>query len=288
MKVQALFLYFSNLVAYYFSTFIKIVIMINKNHKKTILITGASSGLGKALAIQYARLDHRLIISGRSKERLEAVKQECLKYTSEVYSKVVDVCEKENMHKWIYSVAKQYPLDLVIANAGISAGTLGGIEGTEQAYKIFDTNLYGVLNTVLPAKEIMAKQKFGQIAIISSIAGLLPMPGAPSYSTTKAAIRILGDALRVELKKHAIKVNIIIPGFIKTPLTDVNDFPMPFLLSSSQAAKIIINGLDNNKAYIYFPKTLYYLAKFASILPRPLLDYILSIIPAKGMLKEGI
>jgi short-subunit dehydrogenase len=262
--------------------------MINKTLKKTIIITGASSGLGAELAIQYAKLKHRLFLTGRSLERLSEVASECLKHTNEVNIKTIDVTNKEALREWIYFISKHYVIDIVIANAGISAGSIGGYEETEQVYTIFDTNLYGVLNTILPNIEIMTKQNSGQIVIISSIASLLPLPGAPSYSTTKSAVRAFGDALRVELKKYNIKVNIVIPGFIKTPLTDKNNFPMPFLISSEKAAKKIIYGLDKNNAYIYFPKILFYLTKFISIFPRSLLDFLLAKLPQKGVLKEDI
>jgi short-subunit dehydrogenase len=192
------------------------------------------------------------------------------------------------MHDWVKEVAAQFPIDIVIANAGISAGTLGGAEATEQVYQIFDTNLYGVLNTILPAIEVMLAQQSGQIVLISSIAGILPMASAPSYSTTKSALKTLGDTLRVDLAKYGINVNIVIPGFIKTPLTDKNDFPMPFIKSSTEAAEIIITGIKQNKPYIYFPKAMFYLAKFISIFPRPLLDYIMKKLPAKRALQEKI
>ncbi len=259
--------------------------MINQIDKKTILITGASSGLGRELAIQYSKHGHKLILCARSESRLTEVSKICLQYTNEVYTKIIDVATKDAMDEWITSIVVQHSLDIIIANAGISAGSLGGYEDKKQVYQIFDTNLYGVLNTILPCIDAMIKQKSGQIAIISSIAGLLPMPGAPSYSTSKGAIRMLGDALRVELKPYNIKVNIIIPGFITTPLTSKNDFYMPFVISAKDAAKIIIEKLALNRSYIYFPKTLYYLTKFISVLPRPLLDYILSKLPAKKALK---
>lgn len=260
--------------------------MINKMYKKTILITGGSSGLGKELAVQYSKLKYRIIICGRSEARLIQTSTICKQYTDEVYFKVIDVTSRQEMNDWIKSIGKSFSLDIVIANAGISAGTLNnGTETSEQIYQIFDINLYGVLNTILPSIEIMAKQNYGQIAIISSIAGLLPLPGAPSYSTTKGAIKILGDTLRTSLKQHNIMISVVIAGFIKTPLTDKNNFYMPFLMQVDKAANIIIKKLANKCPYICFPKILYYLAKFASILPYQLQDYLLAKLPAKSGLK---
>src|SRR5690606_26929006 len=136
------------------------------------------------------------------------------------------------------------------ANAGLSQK---GEESRESVENILNVNLGGVINTVYPLIPLMKKRGRGQIAIISSLAGFRGMPTAVSYSAAKNAVRALGDALRPTLKTYGIGVNVICPGFIKTPLTDANPFPMPFLMSAEKAAKIIARGIEKNKKRLLFP-----------------------------------
>ncbi len=251
---------------------------------KTILITGASSGLGKSLALEYAKTEIILFLSGRNEKNLKEVSKICKKQGAKVNSKIIDVRDKEHMKKWILEIAKKQPLDLIIANAGISAGTADGIESEEQISQIFTTNVDGVLNTVNPAVKIMQKQKSGQIAIISSLAGLRGLPSSPAYSGSKAAVRVYGEGLRGSLAKFGVKVNVICPGYIKTPMTDVNNFPMPFLISSKKAAKIIKNGLEKNKSRIAFPFPLYFVVWLMSLISTKITDPIFAKLPGKSSL----
>ena len=137
----------------------------------------------------------------------------------------------------------QTPLDLVFANAGISAGTSGGAEPADQVRQVMVVNVDGVFNTVLPATEIMTARGKGQIAIISSLAGFRGIPGAPAYCASKAAVMVYGEALRGQLAAEGVEVNVVNPGYVRSPMTDRNDFPMPFLMNSDKAARIIRNGL---------------------------------------------
>src|SRR4029450_4648353 len=124
----------------------------------------------------------------------------------------------------------------VIANAGISGGTHGGPETPEQTRAIFAVNLDGVLNVVLPTVPRMAARGRGQIAIISSLAGYRATRGAPAYSGSKAAVRVWGEGLRGDLLPQGVKLNVVMPGFIKSPMTDANRFSMPFLMCAATAA----------------------------------------------------
>ena len=141
----------------------------------------------------------------------------------------------------------------MIANAGVSAGTGAGGETEEQARDIFAVNLAGVLNCVHPALDHMRLRGAGQIAIVSSIAGYRGMPGAPAYSASKAAVMAYGEALRGELAGEGVAVTVICPGFVKTPMTAVNDFPMPFLMEPDVAARRLLDGLEKKKFEITFP-----------------------------------
>jgi short-subunit dehydrogenase len=218
-----------------------------------ILITGASSGLGAAIAENYAQAGTHLTLHGRSEARLEQIATLCRKRGAAVTLAVGDVCDREQMKRLMAEAEARQPLSLVIANAGISGGTAGGSEGEQEAREIFDTNLTGVLNTVLPAIELMKERRGGQIALMASLAGYRGLPGAPAYSASKAAVRVYGEALRGHLAPFGIKVSVICPGFVDTPLTRVNRFPMPFLMTAERAARIIRKGLDANRGRIAFP-----------------------------------
>ena len=254
-----------------------------KNNIKNIIITGASSGLGKALAIEYANKDTTLFLTGRNQSRLCITANACIKKGAKVFYKPINIKDREKLKNWINDINNDYRIDLVIANCGISGGTSKqNIENSEQVYDIFDTNIYGVLNTILPVINIMKKQKSGNIAIISSMASFLPLPSSPSYSATKVCIRYFGESLYNNLKNDNIHVSIICPGFIKTPLTDRNNFKMPFLMEVEKASKIIKNGIEKNKKLIIFPKIMYFLSKLIDILPNFIKDFILSKLPKKN------
>jgi len=250
---------------------------------KTILITGASSGLGKALSEEYANKETHLYLTGRNKNNLNKVKEICQIKGAKVTTKIIDVRQKEELEKWILKIKK---LDLVIANAGISAGTSGGPESDNQITQIFDINVNGVLNTINPAIKIMQKQGLGQIAIMSSLAGFKGLPSSPAYSGSKSAVRTYGEGLRGALSKLGIKVNVICPGYIKTPMTDVNNFPMPFLMSPQKAAKIIKKGLEKNKSRIAFPFGLYFIVWLMTLISTKITDPIFARLPGKSQLQK--
>jgi NADP-dependent 3-hydroxy acid dehydrogenase YdfG len=251
------------------------------NSPRHILITGASSGLGAALAIEYAAAGTRLSLHGRDGERLAQVAKEAQQRGADISTQIGDVCAAAAMANWITACNAAVPIDLVIANAGISAGTARGVESAAQARLIFDVNVGGMLNTVQPALPLMVQRQQGQIAIVSSLAGFRGFPGAPSYCASKAAARIYGEGLRGGVAPHNIAVNVICPGFVKTPMTDANRFPMPFLLAPEHAAHIIRRGLAANKGRIAFPWPMYVLTRMITALPQPLMDWIAARTPKK-------
>jgi len=244
---------------------------------KTILITGASSGIGHALAVAYAARGITLLLTGRDITRLERTASDCRTRGADVDIAALPVTDKAAMTQQIGRWDDKTPVDLVIANAGISGGSSAGAG----FYEIMDTNVTGTLNTVLPLVERMKARKTGQIAFVSSLAGWRGMPNAPAYSVSKVAVRAMGEALRPRLKKHNVGVCVIFPGFVKTPLTDKNDFPMPFLMSPEKSAAHIKKGLSKNKARICFPWPLMMLSRLIAALPLCLGDYILSRAPEK-------
>jgi NADP-dependent 3-hydroxy acid dehydrogenase YdfG len=248
---------------------------------KNILITGASSGLGAALALEYARPGNILHLLGRNENRLEEVAGKCRALRANVYIKAIDVTDAKAMDDYIKQADASSPLDLLIANAGISAGTGGAIEGDEQVRKIFATNIDGVINSVQPVVPLMLARKSGQVAIISSLAGIRALPSSPAYSASKACVRYYGEALRGNLLKHNVQVSVICPGYVITPMTDVNDFPMPFLMPAQKAAQIIARALKRGRGRIAFPGRLFIPLWWLSCLSPIATDFIFSRLPAK-------
>jgi short-subunit dehydrogenase len=263
----------------------------------SILITGASSGLGAALAEAYAKAGNALWLAGRDEGRLEAVAAICRASGAAVATRALDVTDRDAMAGWIAECDRARPLDLVVANAGISAGTGGirkedGIEAPNQAQRIFAINVNGVFNTVEPAVQRLRAHASradvppdscrGQIAIVSSLAGFHGFPGAPAYSASKAAVKAWGEAITPLLAKDGIAVSVVCPGFVATPMTANNDFHMPFLMSAEAAAVRVRRGLARGRCRIAFPWPMYAGVWLLNALPAPLANRILSGTPRKG------
>ncbi|HJN22922.1 MAG TPA: SDR family NAD(P)-dependent oxidoreductase [Rhodospirillales bacterium] len=252
-----------------------------RNEPRSILITGASSGIGAGLARLYAGPGISLAISGRDKERLLAVAETCRRRGAQVIAEVIDVKDRNAMAKWIERVDGEHPLDLVVANAGISGGAGGHGEDEDQVREIFAVNMAGVLNTVLPTMALMRQRKSGQIAIMSSLAGFIGLPGAPAYSASKAAVKVYGEALHGWLKVDNIRVSVICPGYVKTRITANNAFPMPFLMTADKAARKIKHGLSRDKARIAFPLPMAAVMWLIAALPAAISGTLLRCLPKK-------
>jgi short-subunit dehydrogenase len=240
---------------------------------RSILITGASSGIGEALAVHYARPGATLALTGTDAARLDAVAQRCRNAGAAVLPRTVDVADADAMAGFVAEADTAAPLDLVIANAGISAGTGDDHEGYDQTRRIMRVNVDGVFNTILPAvARLLARPKpadrpRGQVAIMSSLASFRGFPGAPAYCASKAAVRIWGEALRGDLWAEGIEVAVICPGYVRSRMTAGNRFRMPLLMDSERAAHIVAKGLARNRGRIAFPWRLHALLQFVTWLP---------------------
>jgi short-subunit dehydrogenase len=248
---------------------------------QSVLITGASSGLGAALARHYAAPGVTLALTGRDSARLEAIAAACRAAGATVLPGVVDVCDAPAMAAFIESADGQAPLDLAIANAGVSAGTGQGDEPPDQVRNITATNVEGVLNTVEPVLAAMRRRGRGQIGLVSSLAAFRGFPGAPVYCASKAWVKIWGEGLRGHLHEAGIGVSVICPGFVKTPMTARNPYKMPFIWTAEKAARVIASGLARNKARIAFPWPLYWLMWYVGALPPWLTDRLFRQLPKK-------
>jgi short-subunit dehydrogenase len=249
---------------------------------RAILVTGASSGIGAALALAYAATGIRLVLTGRDRARLDGIAAQCREKGATVEPRVVDVADRVAMAALIAECDSAMPFDLAIANAGVSAGTLGGPEDGDQVRSIFAINVDGVVNTVQPAIDAMLPRGRGQIAIMSSLAAFRGFPGAPTYCASKAAVKIWGEALRGAMHGSGIAVNVICPGYVETSMTAQNDFPMPFLMPAEKAAAIIVRGISRNRPRIAFPWPLYAAVSLLAWLPPAMVDPLLRRLPAKG------
>jgi short-subunit dehydrogenase len=252
---------------------------------RSVLITGASSGIGRALAEALAAPGVTLHLSGRDAARLAEVEASCTAPGAVARTRVLDVREQAAMRDWIAAAG---PLDLVIANAGISAGTGGGVEPPSQVRAVFETNLGGVLNTVLPALDVMAAQPpgpeglRGRIAVIASVAAFTGVAGAPSYCASKAAVQSWAEAMDGSERHRGIRLHAVCPGYVRTAMSLGNRFPMPMVISAEDAARRTLSGIARGRTRIAFPFLVYAGARLVGALPPGLRAAIFTRLPAKG------
>lgn len=234
---------------------------------RTVLITGASSGIGRALAVACAAPDVTLHLSGRDPVRLEVTAADCRSRGAEVRTARLDVRDAEAMGAWIAGVGH---LDLVVANAGIASI---GIETPERVRDILATNLSGVLNTVLPAIEVMAAQQpgadglRGRIAAVASIAAFFPSPEAPAYCASKAAVDAWMVGSAPGARARGVALTSVCPGFIRTPMTAGREFPMPGVMDADRAARITLRRIQAGRVRVVFPWWIGFAARFGALLP---------------------
>lgn len=234
-----------------------------------ILITGAGSGIGRALAVAYASPGVNLALIGRSLETLEETANLCRARGAEVRTTCLDVTNTTVLIDWIAVHDRHMPLDLVIANAGITStiSPQHDAESWEDIRKVFDTNVYGTLATLYPAMEAMRIRGRGQIALMSSLGGFIGMPVSPAYNGSKAALKVYGEGLRGWLAPQGVGLTVICPGFVKSAMSDAYPCPRPFIMPPDKAAAIIKKGLAHNRARIAFPFPLNLTVWLLSLLP---------------------
>lgn len=246
---------------------------------RSILITGASSGIGRALAQAYAAPGVRLALGGRNRERLEEIAAACRAKGAEAATAEIDVREREKLAAWIRSVDDAKPIDLAIASAGITSGLGIGRqrEYPEAVRAMFAINLAGSVNTAEPVIERMCARGAGQVAFMGSIAAVRGLPSCPAYCAAKAAVHAYAESLRGGLTPQGVTVSLIVPGFVATALNKDIVSPKPLQISAERAASIIRRGLDRRRPVIAFPRLLYYGAHALRLLPARFGDYVLRL-----------
>lgn len=247
--------------------------------KKIIWITGASSGIGKALAIKFAEKGWIVAASARRENLLEDLN----KFSQNIYSFPLDVTEIENCKLVANKIIEKFGgIDICVFGTGMHDPKSEKKFNLNKIREIMEVNYFGTMNSINSIYEYFSEKKNGQISIISSVAGYRGLPAAGAYCASKAALTSYAESLNFDMQMKNVKVSLISPGFIKTPMTDQNDFPMPMIKSPEFAANEIFKGLTEKKSFeIHFPKAFTYFLKFLQILPSSIYFKLVS----KGMKK---
>jgi short-subunit dehydrogenase len=242
-----------------------------------VIITGASSGLGAALAKAYAGPRIALGLLGRDWQRLQATAHACEGRGATVSTATIDVTDAPAMTSWLHQFDRQHSVDLLIANAGTSAGPDpdSPSEGAETLARQVSVNLLGAINTVEPLLPAMCARGHGRVGVVASIAAYRGLPYSPGYSASKAGLRTYAEALRPRLEQHGIGVTVVCPGFFDSPMTDRFAGPTPFRLSCDAAARIVRRGIDRGRRRVAFPWALVRGLQFCDLAPAAIGDAIL-------------
>ena len=235
------------------------------NDKKVIWITGASSGIGKALSIKFAQEGWIVAASARR----EGLLQELNRINKNIHSFPLDVTNPEQCKKVFENIIKKFSdIEISIFGTGIHDPKSEKKFNLEKIREIMEVNYFGTLNSINSVYDYYNDKKSGQISVISSVAGYRGLPAAGAYCASKSALTSFTESLRFEMTRKNVRVSLVSPGFIKTPMTDQNDFPMPMIKSPEFAAEQIYIGLTKKTGFeIHFPKTFTYFLKFLRILP---------------------
>ncbi len=245
-----------------------------------VFITGASSGIGEALAVYYAEKGALLGLAARRADYLYALNNR-LGERHACYP--LDVTDSAALHHAAEDFIERFgPPDIVIANAGVSAGTLTEFEADLAVFRrIMDTNVFGMAATFAPFIPAMKTSGQQRLVGIASVAGIRGLPGAEAYSASKAAAITYLESLRLEMRPYGIKVITIMPGYIESPMTAVNAYPMPFLLPADVAAKRFAAAIDAGISYTVIPWQMGVVAKLLRLLPNWLYDRLFTSAPRK-------
>lgn len=246
--------------------------------QRTILITGASSGIGAALARAEARAGVTLLLWGRNAARLEEVADACRARGADARSELFDLSDSAGFAAALAAADAATPIDLAIFNAGLggTAPDMCAAEAPQTARAIAEVNFVAPVIGANLIAEAMAKRGGGQIVLVGSIAESYPLPMAPTYAATKAGLKMFAEALRLRLKKHRVVVTLVSPGFIDTPMSRKVSEPKPFLMTADAAAKVISRRVARGDAAIVVPWQFRVIRAATCLLPRFVLRWALA------------
>lgn len=221
------------------------------------------------MALHYAASGRVLGLLGRDDARLEAVAAECRRRGADVHLGAIDIRRREDVMAWIEAFDRSAPVELLVASAGVMHGTPpdGEIELSDAAHELIETNVLGVLNSVQPLLPVMMARRSGRIAIISSIAGFVPLPDAPSYAASKSAVMNYGLSLRAVLAPYGVGVSVICPGYVDTPMMHRELGAKPSVMRAEKAAALIARRVARNHALIVFPFFFGWITRLSGLLP---------------------
>ena len=247
---------------------------------KVIWITGASSGIGRACSIEAASRGYKIAITARRLEKLESLKKELIeKGTNKenIFISTADVTSLEQVEKSYQEIKNHFKkINILLANAGSHTPASAKKFDVSSYKKLFDLNLFGALNCIEAVLDDMLLNKKGHIVGVSSVAGYSALPTAAAYGASKSALTYFLNSLRFDLKPKGIDITVVSPGFVKTELTDKNDFEMPFIIQADLAAKYMLDGIARRDYEIHFPYRFTLIMKFLRLLPQRLYHFIVT------------
>jgi len=225
-----------------------------------ILITGATSGIGKQLALDYQGQGHQIWAVGRNEKSLQELSAKGMQTVQ------LDLTDRDQSLEWFKTLSN---IDLAILNAGTCEYIDLPDFDSKSVLRVMRANVESLAISIEGVLPLLRNNGNGRLAIVGSSAAYIPLPRAEAYGASKAAVAYMANSLRIDLKKEGIPVSLICPGFVKTPLTNLNDFDMPFRVSTEEASTKIRDGLKKGKSEIHFPKRFTLIMKILSWLPTP-------------------
>jgi short-subunit dehydrogenase len=245
---------------------------------KNILITGASSGIGYQLTKDLAKEGANLVLLARRKNILDNLAEELKQFNRKIITAYCDVTSKESVKEAFGFVKEEFgDIDIAILNSGVSHRL--SIEEYNSTFidEVFSVNMFGIINCLDEIVPVFIEKKEGYIVGVTSLAETRGFPLSAAYCSSKAGASIFLESIRIELKKYNVKVINVKPGFVKTPMTDKNEFWMPFLMNVESASKIILKGIKKEKKIVQFPLPTVLGAKLLRLLPNSLFDYFANL-----------
>lgn len=241
-----------------------------------VWLTGASSGIGEALVPVLAGRGARVAVSARRGDRLEQLAAGWRRDGAEILVVPLDVTDRPAVLAAARRIEEAWGgIDLAILNAGTHTPSSGHGFDTSQFVDVTTLNYFGALYGIEAVLPGMLRRGHGHIAGVASVAGYRALPTAAAYGASKAALILALESLRFDLEPRGIRVTVVNPGFVKTPLTDRNRFSMPFIIPADRAAELIVRGLERDKKEIHFPAVFSWLLKFLRVLPYPVYERII-------------